>query len=462
MDRERLELTKVEGLLSKSDTSSTSLIDEAWKLASNHKEALAVSGAVVGVALLSPLLKRGLGALAGNVEERTGSNLLSKPLSELESRSAAAGTENLFAAQKATQHLNSATLGVGESSSVSLATRVGADDIVPDYRLRSIVRARQSLKVGAAPETVTPGESMVQWVKVDGEYRDYMMHIPRSFDPKKSTPLVVAMEGFLVGSPNPYRSMAEAYGMNEQAEKLGFIAMYPVPKPRHGGRVFTWNEPDGATNFLGVRDYSDNNYIRAAMNQVMDRFNIDSKQVYGVGFSQGALQLHSLIARNEPGTFRAMASIAGTTTDKVGLPPAGTRLLVIHSKADPTLPYSGGTGFVPSFVDNMGWGFAKDSKPYAQVENYLRANSVSVAPSYKHFSEFRVKSWTNPGDMDPVVQEVLLSSKYGHTFPGRATREAETLFSVVNGAIPPPQVLDAKRWITEDFFAMKSASKKAM
>ena len=414
MDREHLELTKFEGL--KPQLTST-WVDEAWSTVKDSQELLVVPAVVAGLTILPPLLKRGLTAMGMGVEATS------------------AGT-------------------------VSLAERVGAIKHYPDYQ-NPIPFVPQKPTIIPVSSQFQPGESVVQWVDVEGAHRGFMMHVPKSYDPQKGAPLVVAMEGFLVKSPNPYRGMAETNGINEQSEKLGFVAMYPVPKPRYGGTVFTWNEPDGATNFLDIRDYSDNKYIRAAMDRVMNSMKIDNSNLYGIGFSQGALQLHSLLNTFEPGTFKAIATVAGTTSEKVALPGAGTRLLVIHSKADPTLPYSGGTGFLPGFIDRMGWGLAKDSKPFLQVENYLKANNISSAPVQRAFPEFNVKTWTKAGEHAPLIQEYMLHERYGHTFPGRENRERETLFSVVNGAIAPPQVLDAKRVITEDFFSLPKLGRRA-
>lgn len=283
-----------------------------------------------------------------------------------------------------------------------------------------------------------------------------MVHVPRSVDPKNGAPMVVAMEGFLAGSPNPFRGMAETNGISEQAEKLGFIALYPVPKPRFTSNVFTWNEPDGLTNFLAARNYSDGNYIKAAMAKTINDFPVDSSRVYGIGFSQGALQLHQVVHASRAETFRGIASVSGTITERFSLPPAGTRLLVIHSHADPTLPYTGGTGFVPGFVDRMGYGFARESRPSLQVEKYLQANGISSSvPLLREAPDYSVKSWMKPGDVNPFVQELMLNSRYGHTFPGRMTRDRETLFTIINGEVPPPTVLDAKRYITEDFFGLR-------
>ncbi len=430
---ERLELVSDKMLLNKSDTESSSkLVDDLWSRVKESKEALAVPALIAGAALLPRLFKHGI-SLVTSVGEKSPS-LVSR-VSE--------------------QALNGAAK---EESSASLVHRLDYHRPIPDF-----VKSREQI-VSRPPDAslaLNPhsqqGKSLVRWVDVGGEHRSYMLHIPRSVDPEKGAPLVVAMEGFLAGTNKPWHGMAETNGINSQAEKLGFIALYPVPKPRLRDRVFTWNEPDGATNFLGARPYSDNEYIQAAMQAVMKDFPVDKSRVYGIGFSQGAMQLHHVVNSSEPGTFKAIASVAGTLTEKFSLPPAGTRLLVMHSEADPTLPYSGGTGFLPSFADRMGWGFARNSRPHLQVPNYLRANDIShLTPEYFKMPEYNVRSWMKDGHVLPTVQEVMFSSKYGHTFPGRLTRDKETLFTIINGPVPAPAVLDAKRWITEDFFGLKN------
>lgn len=433
MNVERLELVKDKDLLQKSDqTASSKLIGDTWSRFAESKEAIAVPVLIAGAALLPRLMRHGI-SLVTALGEKT-PNLVSR-----------VSDQGLIGA-----------VAAKNESSLSLAHRLDLHRPIPDYvkspeHLASRAPVDRELNDSVLPR----GQSMVRFVNVDGEHRSYMLHIPKSVDPEKGAPLVVAMEGFLAGTNQPWHGMAETNGINAQAEKLGFIALYPVPKPRLRDNVFTWNEPDGATNFLGARPYSDNKYIQAAMDSVMNDFPVDKSRIYGIGFSQGAMQLHHLVNASEPGTFKAIAAVAGTLTEKFPLPPSGTRLLVMHSESDPTLPYSGGTGFLPAFADRMGWGFARNSRPHLQVPNYLRANEIAhLSPETLTMPEYSVKTWLKDGHDLPTVQEVMFSSKYGHTFPGRLTKDRETLFTIINGPVPPPAILDAKRWITEDFFGL--------
>ncbi len=433
---------------------STSFSEEVWDTLRNHKESLVLPALIVGAAAFPIAYRAGAGAIAaytGRNAESATANCLKSELRSFSLRANRVGEECLSARAL-------------ENSSISLSEGKMLSHPLPNYY--EAVPPSRNLGLASSLEhsdnrisNFIPGRSTIEWVNVNGEERSFMVHVPRSFDPEKQTPLVVALDGFLVRPKNPFRGLAEIDGINQQSEKLGFIAMYPAPKPRYAGTIFSWNEPDGAVNFVGVRKYSDNEYIRRAMEKTMNSFPIDKDNVYGIGFSQGALQLHDFASKSAPGTFKAIASIAGTTKERVAQPPAGTRLLVIHSESDPTLPYYGGTGSSTRIFDRyIGWRYAEESKPWWQAQRYLDANRISSEPIITEHPQFTVRSWSKPGSENPFVQELIFKEQYGygHTFPGRVRSEPVTVFARVNGLAASPTVLDAKRFITEQFFGLGS------
>lgn len=446
---------------------------DCWDVLRQHKEAVAIPVIAATLAVVPVLGKLGagiLGAITGTAST-AGKNLLNSELKALETKASLAcdaaslskmhwSSDNLPAQSIVHRIASAGSPGQAElgSSNVSIAEGLSLKAFaLPAYEplAPAIFSARPSFELGPSARQFAPGENFVDWVNVDGDYRQFMVHIPSNFNPRRAAPLVVAMDGFLVKPVNPFRGMALSNGINEQSDKLGFVALYPVPKPRFGSRIFSWNESDGSTNFMGVRDYSDTGYVKTAMQKLMTDVSIDPSKIFALGFSQGALQMHDLVSKSAQGTFSAIASVAGTITEKLAAPPSGTRLLVIHSMGDPTLPYSGGAGKLPFIFDRMGWGYAGESEPAAQVGRYLDANKISLAPELALMPELTVKSWKlDKGPSEPFVQEILLDEKYGHTFPGRVTIGQRSMISRLNGRIPDKSILDAKTWITEDFFGL--------
>ncbi len=121
------------------------------------------------------------------------------------------------------------------------------------------------------------------------------------------------------------------------------------------------------------------------------------------------------------------------------------------------LNFQGGVGWLPRIFDRLGWNYASESKPYAQIQKYLDANGITAEPTVTRLPELTVRTW-NSDSGETFAQELLLNKKYGHTIPGSVIDPTETFFTVVNGIAADKSVLNAKQWITESFFKMgKSA-----
>ncbi len=294
-----------------------------------------------------------------------------------------------------------------------------------------------------------------QVINSEGRERRYHYYVPRSYDASRPIPLVVALDGIQIGSNNALNGMAYSNRMIEQAERYGFALLIPehLPQPVLGGLKtgFGWNEPNGAVNFTQPHGWSDSRYIRSAMDTMFARTNIDRQQVFAVGFSQGGLAVHELVARN-PGLFNAVASVHGTVLDRVGQTPAGTRFLAIHGEGDTSLPYRGGLGWANWVMATRNYSNT-DSRPHAQIGRYLNANRVTNAEERSQTEELRIRSWRRGAEEQPFVQEVYLrNARWGHAWHGRG---GEPTF---NGTPAPASVFDTNQHIFERFFRLQRRS----
>ena len=82
---------------------------------------------------------------------------------------------------------------------------------------------------------LTPGDH-TRTLKHDGRTRSYIVHIPPKYDSKQPTPLVLAFHG---GGGNA-QVMKRFYGLNDKADKEGFIVAYPNGTGR-SENILTWN-----------------------------------------------------------------------------------------------------------------------------------------------------------------------------------------------------------------------------
>ena len=81
---------------------------------------------------------------------------------------------------------------------------------------------------------LTPGDH-TRTLQHDGRTRSYIVHIPPKYDAKQPTPVVLAFYG-----GGNAEQMVRFCGLNEKADKEGFIVVYPNRTGRQK-RMLTWN-----------------------------------------------------------------------------------------------------------------------------------------------------------------------------------------------------------------------------
>ena len=106
--------------------------------------------------------------------------------------------------------------------------------------------------------------------------RDYIVHVPPTYDPSKPTPLVLSLHG---GKSAPAQQMAFSQ-WNRVADKHGFIVVYPAGV---GGALKVWP-------MWGDRDperMPDVVYISELIDKLQGTYNVDPARIYANGFSNG-------------------------------------------------------------------------------------------------------------------------------------------------------------------------------
>src|SRR5437870_1696090 len=85
------------------------------------------------------------------------------------------------------------------------------------------------------PNPLGPGDH-TRTLTVGDRKRTYLVHVPKSYDGRKPYPVVLVYHG---GGSNA-EQMVKFCGLNETADRAGFLAVYP-----HGTgkleKVLTWN-----------------------------------------------------------------------------------------------------------------------------------------------------------------------------------------------------------------------------
>src|SRR5262245_41490165 len=131
---------------------------------------------------------------------------------------------------------------------------------------------------------------------VDGVTRQYLLHVPPAKAGSKSAktrrPVVVMFHG----AGGNARSAMKETGWVAKADAEGFIAVFPegtAPDPAKPGRFVgnpqTWNDGSGRLNVGAAQAKVDDlAFMRALLDDLAKRPDVDTQRIYVTGFSNGA------------------------------------------------------------------------------------------------------------------------------------------------------------------------------
>ncbi len=171
--------------------------------------------------------------------------------------------------------------------------------------------------------------------------RQYMVHVPKSYNPNQATPLVLSLHGG--GGNMEYQATDKYYHLISKSEEAGFIAVFPNGYSRfRSGKLATWNAGIccGKARDENIDDVS---VIKAVVADIKTRVNIDSNRIYANGMSNGGMMSYRL-ACELTDTFAAIASVAGTDGTQTCKPSRPISILHIHALDDDHVLFDGGSG----------------------------------------------------------------------------------------------------------------------
>lgn len=177
-------------------------------------------------------------------------------------------------------------------------------------------------------------------VNLNGDQRPYLAHVPAQAS-GKALPMVLVLHGGL-GNMR-VQANERFYHQVSAADQYGYIVVFPNGYSRlPGGKFATWN----AGNCCGpaVKKQSDDVVvIRAIIQDMEQRAQIDAKRIFVDGMSNGGMMAYRL-ACEMADTFSAIASVAGTDNTQRCQPAKPVAVLHIHAKDDDHVPFEGGKG----------------------------------------------------------------------------------------------------------------------
>jgi len=262
------------------------------------------------------------------------------------------------------------------------------------------------LAVGADP--LGPGDHE-RTLTVGGQERSYVVHVPKSYDAKKPTPLVLALHGAAMNA-----GMMQGFtGLDDTADAEGFLVVYPNGTGA-AKLLLTWN----AGGFPGklANKSDDVTFIAKVLDDVAGVANVDAKRVYATGMSNGAMMTYRLAAELSD-RIAAVAPVAGTVAVEESKPKRPVSVMHFHGTKDALVPFDGPDKRARAMMTFQG---VEDSvKLWAGLDGCDEEPKVTEE-TLKGNDKTKVTRKTYGGGKGGAEVVLFVIEGGGHTWPGQS------------------------------------------
>ena len=186
----------------------------------------------------------------------------------------------------------------------------------------------------AAQADRLPGTTILETVEVDGMTRHGLVYVPTTRPANTPAPLVI----FLHGAGIDMLYAVNGFGIREEAERAGFVALFPNGTPPAMG-CCAFN--DGDPRFGEKQPPDDVKFISELLDVVTEKYRIDPDRVYATGMSNGGAMSYRLACELSD-RLAAIAPVAAARDSSGCTITHPLSVLAIHGTDDPGLPYAGG------------------------------------------------------------------------------------------------------------------------
>jgi polyhydroxybutyrate depolymerase len=249
---------------------------------------------------------------------------------------------------------------------------------------------------------------------VGGLQRSAIVHIPPQYDRTVVMPVVLAFHG---GGANA-DTMVRFSGLNEKADEVGFIVVYPNGTGRLQ-RMLTFNGGNccGQAAAKGVDDVE---FTRRLLDDVASACSIDPKRVFATGMSNGGIMAYRL-ASELSDRIAAIAPVGGPMGTKGCRPGRPVSVIHFHGTDDAFAPFQGGRGRGLSGTSF----FSVDHS----IEAWVEADGCDPTPITIRLPDTMddgttVTRTTYGQGKDGAEVVLIVIEGGGHTWPGRESRLA--------------------------------------
>jgi polyhydroxybutyrate depolymerase len=286
--------------------------------------------------------------------------------------------------------------------------RTFASTVIAGFLLASLA---PMARCDDASTKLTPGRHQLV-INAAGHEWTAAIHVPKSYDGSKPVPAVLILHG----AGGNGRHYLEKAGWAKKADEAGFIAIAPdgLPARQDFQDSFASNPRLWNSGQLPLRSprarIDDLAFIRALLDEVERRANVDTNRVYLTGHSNGAGMTYRL-ATEMPERFAAIAPVASQCWVLNPRPKRPLPTLFIIGTDDPLVPFRGGESTLP-------WGGKRYTPPVEDsLKKWARAISCSTEPvAVTETNRVRVIEF-RPEASGALLRACFIEG-HGHQWPG--------------------------------------------
>lgn len=239
--------------------------------------------------------------------------------------------------------------------------------------------------------------------------RDYLAHIPASWDGEQPLPVVIALHGAFMTAAE----MEKHTGLSALADRENFMVVYPNGMGI-AGFLQHWNAGFccGKAQEEGIDDAAFIDYCLSDLEQI---YPLDTSRMYILGVSNGGMLAYQYAAQR-PDKIAALTVIVGGLPENQELyipPKDALPLCIIHGRQDETIPYHG--GYLNGAPDPDLPTFMSTQKT---AKNWALRNGCDDSPQSDYLHEGRVlfEEWRHCRNNANVALYTI--ENFTHEWPG--------------------------------------------
>lgn len=170
--------------------------------------------------------------------------------------------------------------------------------------------------------------------------REYILHVPASYDSNSPTPLVINFHGFGDCAADYSKLIGDFYNLDSLADSRNFLVAYPQAVVREKGAAY-WDPGDNGSQSIKENDA---HFTEQLISDISNDYNVDLSRVYATGYSNGGMMAYGL-ACSRGDLIAAAGIMSGIMLKGTCDVNEYTSIIHFHGVADDALPYEGNQNF---------------------------------------------------------------------------------------------------------------------